>query len=101
MKYFCYGQHGSPSLLIGEKHNIPVIKDLLEEGDELLWTFEAESYFEAAIQMHERAGWEPYRPMDEDREEYLEALRHLGRNPKEINDERERHGLERLDWLDA
>jgi hypothetical protein len=40
------------------------VAELLEAGDELVWTVEADSFEEAMPLYHERMGWEPYRPVE-------------------------------------
>lgn len=98
MIYNCYGQYEKPSLLIeAGRADLP---KMLEEGDILLWSYNVEDWIDACILMNEDAGYLPYRPHDDDREEYLKALKRLGRNPRDINDQREKEGLERLDWLE-
>lgn len=73
----------------------------IESGLTVLREFEANSDIEALIIYHIHNGWEPWIPMDEDRAEYLNALRVLGYTPGSVNDQRESHGLPRLAWLDA
>ena len=81
-------------------NNSSSLKYLIDPGMVLLRTFEVDSPSEAMILHDEANGYEPWIPMDEDQQEYLVALKKLGRTPKEINDQREKHGLKRLGWLD-
>jgi hypothetical protein len=71
----------------------------IDPGMVLVRTFEVDHWTEACI-LHNRAnGWGWWIPMDEDREDYLRSLRKLGFTPQQVNDDRDRNGLPRLEWL--
>ncbi len=99
MKYEAWGykEDGIADVLTNKFSSL---KYLIDPGMVLLRTFEVDSSSEALILHHEANGYEPWIPMDEDRQEYLVALKKLGKTPKEINDQRQEHGLPRLGWLD-
>lgn len=73
---------------------------ILEPDAVVVQTLEVEHWLEASIIFNEFCGYEPYEPMLEDRVEYLASLKRLGKTGKGVNDEREKHNLPRLDWLE-
>ena len=43
-------------------------KGLVSSDAKLLYRIEANNYIEAKIVHHQKMGWEPYKPMDEDKD---------------------------------
>jgi len=50
---------------------------ILMDDDLLCWEVDVDSVMEAMILYHQYQNWEPYSPMDDDKDEYLEALKKL------------------------